>query len=78
MPKSSDFGPKSDDSAHRILKSKNGIVLESSKNLTEKSLVQQAQYEVHTEVGVAIDAFDYEHNHDARTQSPRLSVAHCS
>ena len=26
-PKSSDFGPKSDDSAHRILKSKNGIGL---------------------------------------------------
>ena len=26
-PKSSDFGPKSDDSTHRILKSKNGIGL---------------------------------------------------
>ena len=26
-PKSSDFGPKSDDSTHRIIKSKNGIGL---------------------------------------------------
>ena len=26
-PKSSDFGPKPDDSTHRIIKSKNGIVL---------------------------------------------------
>ena len=26
-PKSSDFGPKSDDTAHRILESKNGIDL---------------------------------------------------
>ena len=42
----------------------------------EQSLVQQ-QYEVHTtvEVLVAIDALDYEYNHDARTQSPRLSAA---
>ena len=32
--KSSDFGPKSDDSTHRIIKSKNGIRLYSSKNLT--------------------------------------------
>ena len=29
-PKSSGYGPKSDDSAHRILKSKKGIGLESS------------------------------------------------
>ena len=36
-PKSSDFGPKSDDSTHRILKSKNGIGLQSSKNPTEQS-----------------------------------------
>ena len=36
-PKSSDFGPKSDDSTYRIIKSKNGIGLESSKNLTEQS-----------------------------------------
>ena len=35
-PKSSDFGPKSDDSTHRIIKSKNGIGL-SSKNVTEQS-----------------------------------------
>ena len=36
-PKSSDFGPKSDDSTHRILKSKNGTGRQSSKNLTEQS-----------------------------------------
>ena len=36
-PKSSDFGPKSDDSTHRIIRSKNGIDLYSSKNLTEQS-----------------------------------------
>ena len=36
-PNSLDFGPKSDDSTHRILESKNGIVLLSSKNLTEQS-----------------------------------------
>ena len=75
-PKSSDFGPKSDDSIHRIIKSKNGIGLRSRKSLTvsRAGLVQQ-QYEVlHTEVQVAIDALDCEHNHDARTQSPRLSA----
>ena len=69
-----DYGAKSDDSAHRILKSKNGIGLQSSKNLTEQSLVPQ-QYKVHTEVRVAIDALGYEYNYDARTQSPRLSAA---
>ena len=36
-PKSSDFGPKSDDSTHRIPKSKNGIGLQSSKNRPEQS-----------------------------------------
>ena len=39
----------------------------------------QQQYEVHTKVRVrvrvAIDALDYEYNHDARTQSPRLTAA---
>ena len=40
-PKSSGFGPNSDDSAHRILKSKNGIAIYSSENLTEQTLVQQ-------------------------------------
>ena len=74
MAQSADFGPKSDDSAHRILKSKNGIGLRSSKNLTAQSLVPQ-QYKVHTEVRVAIDALGYEYNYDARTQSPRLSAA---
>ena len=34
----------------------------------------QQQHEVHTEVRVAIDALDHEYNHDARTQSPRLSA----
>ena len=47
-----------------------------SKNLavSRVGLVQQ-QYEVHTKVRVrvAIDALDYEYNHDARTQSPRSS-----
>ena len=39
----------------------------------------QQQYKVHTKVRVrvlvAIDALDYEYNHDARTQSPRLTAA---
>ena len=34
--KSSDFDPKSDDSTHRIIKSKDGIGLQSSKNLAEQ------------------------------------------
>ena len=42
--------------------------------LSRAGLVQQ-QYEVHTKVRAAIDALDYEYNHDARTQSPRLSAA---
>ena len=41
-PKSSDFDPKSHESAHRIIKLKNGIDLQSSKNLTEQSLVYTA------------------------------------
>ena len=36
-PKSSDFGPKSDDPTHQIIKSKNGLGLQSSKNLVERS-----------------------------------------
>ena len=35
---------------------------------------QQQQYEVNTKVRAAVDALDYEYNHDARTQSPRLSA----
>ena len=44
--------------------------------LSRAGLVQQ-QYEVHTKVRVrvAIDALDYEYNHDARTQWPRLTAA---
>ena len=44
--------------------------------LSRAGLVQQ-QYEVHTKVRVrvAIDALDYEYNHDARLQSPRLTAA---
>ena len=35
----------------------------------------QQQYEVHTGVvRVAIDVLNYEYNHDARRQSPRLSA----
>ena len=30
---------------------------------------------MHTKVRVAIDALDYEHNHDARTLSPRFTAA---
>ena len=41
--------------------------------LSRAGLVQQ-QYEVHTKVRVAIDALDYEYNHDAQTQSPRLTA----
>ena len=74
-PKSSDFGPKSDDSTHRIIKSKSRMGLQSSKNLTDRADLVQQQYEVHTKVRVAIDALEYEYNHDARTQSPRLPVA---
>ena len=33
------------------------------------------QYELHTDVRLAIDALDRKNNHDARTQSPRLSSA---
>ena len=36
-PKSLDFGPKYVDSTHRIIKPKNGIGLQSSKNLAERS-----------------------------------------
>ena len=75
-PKSSDYGPKSDESTHRIMKSKNGIGLQSSKNLAEQSRPGTAAV-VHTKVRVrvSIDALDSEYNHDARTQSPRLTAA---
>ena len=53
--KSSDVGPKSDDSTHRNIKSKNGIALQSSKNLTVQSRLVQQQYEVRTKVRVAIE-----------------------
>ena len=43
--------------------------------LSRAGLVQQQQYEVHTKVRVPIDALDYEHNYDARTQSPCLIAA---
>ena len=43
--------------------------------LSRAGLVPQQQYEVHTDVRVAIDALDYEYNNDARTQSARLSAA---
>ena len=42
--------------------------------LSRAGLVQQ-QYEVYTKVRVAIDVLDYEYNHDARTQTPRLTAA---
>ena len=49
--------------AHRILK-KIASVFNQVKNVTEQSLVQQ-QYEVHTDVRVAIDALDNKCNDDA-------------
>ena len=56
---------KSDESTHRIIKSKNGIGLQSSKNLAEQSgpgtaAVQQYQVYTKVRVRVAIDALDYE------------------
>ena len=38
------------------------------------NLVRQ-QYEIHTELRVAVDALVDEYNHDARTQSTHFSVA---
>ena len=70
--------PKSDDFGHRILKSKNVIGLSSSQKMTEQSLVYSCSSStrfIHTNVRETIDALDYEDNHDARTQSPRLSAA---
>ena len=75
-PKSSYFGPKSDDSVHRILISKKGIGFELNKNLIVQGLDSSSTTtRYHIEVRVAIDALDYEYNHDARTQSRRLSAA---
>ena len=76
-PKSSDLVPKSDYSTHWVVKSKNGIGLQSNNNLTEQSrLGTAAERGTHKK---------YEHrsmrwtmnecNHDARTQSPRLTAA---
>ena len=57
----------SDDSAHRTIKSKNGIGPKSSKKLTEQSLVYTAAVRgIHR--NTSSDALDYEYNHDARTQ----------
>ena len=48
--------------------------LQSSKNLTEQS--RRGTTAVRgTKVRIAIDGLNYEYNHDARTQSPRLSAA---
>ena len=71
------FGPKSDDSTHGIIKSENGFGLWSSKNLAERNPYSSStRYtKVRVRVRVAIDALDYEYNHDARTQSPRLTAA---
>ena len=52
-PNSSDFGPKSDDSTNRIIKSKNGIGLESSQNLAEQSRPGTAAV-VHAKVRVQV------------------------
>ena len=42
--------------------------------LSRVGLVQQ-QCDVHAKVRVAIDALDYEYNHDSRKQTPRLTAA---
>ena len=76
-PKSSDFGPKSGDSTHQIIKSKNGFGLQSTKNLAERSRYSSStrHTKVRVRARVAIDALDDEYNHDARTLSPRLTAA---
>ena len=60
-PKSIILGPNSDDSAHPIVKSKMAHVKIELRRAWYSSLVQQ-QYEVHTQIGVAIDALDDEYN----------------
>ena len=77
-PKSPEFGPqskKSEHSAHRIIKIKKTVsVINQVQIILSRAWYTQQGYEVHTAVRVAIDALHYEHNHDARTQSPRLSA----
>ena len=76
--KSSVFGPKYHDSTHRIIKSKNGIGLQASKNLTEHGRPGTAAVRGTPEARVAIDALDYEYNHDAgrsRRASPQLDYS---
>ena len=63
-PKSSEFGPKSDASAHRIL-SENSIGPQPSENITEQSMLLQQQYELNTDVRVAINTLENEYNRDA-------------
>ena len=73
-----EFGPqskKSEHSAHRIIKIKKTVsVINQVQIILSRAWYTQQGYEVHTAVRVAIDALHYEHNHDARTQSPRLSA----
>ena len=65
-PNSSDFGPKSDDSTNRIIKSKNGIGLESSQNLEPAWYSSSSGTHQSTSTSIiAIDALDYEYDHDA-------------
>ena len=58
-PKSPDFGPKSDYSVHRILNRKKSLVFAAVRG---------------TQRSTTINALEYEYNHDAQTQSPRLSA----
>ena len=62
-----------DPSNYQIEKWRRSLI---SKNLTEQSRPGTAAVVRGThKVRVAIDALDYEYNHDARTQSPRLTAA---
>ena len=72
-PKSSDFGPKSEDSTHRIINSKkwHPSLIKSRPGTAAVLGTRYTQEFEH----VAIDALDYKCNHNARTQSPRLTAA---
>ena len=66
-PKSLDFGPKSDDSAHRILQ-----IEKWQMELSSASYSSSTRY---THERAAMDALGCEYNHDARKQWPRLFPA---
>ena len=59
------FGPNYDDSANRIIKSENGIGLDQQKSNWAEPGIHSSSTR-HTKVRAAIDALDYEYNHDAQ------------